>query len=384
MQIRKASEADKQQLKAMFKYGIDCSDSYTDWYFDKCRGYGEALVYEEDGKVVSVVEETTYSLAVNHTAVKAGYISSIFTLPEYRGKGYARELVSDMLVNMRNSGKLVCFAVPPSYRMFDKFGFRLTHQYKQYKITMKNIPAYSIFGSVERIQANEHMIAVLTGIYEKFTADKNGYVLRTPQNWMLIMEDLINNFGGHVALVRDSAGNAVGYLMYIINGREMHIYEMAYMHHSAYASIMAYIRSHNTQIDNVMIKAPANDLSYLDFADNRTAIGLYPFVSARITDVKSALKLAASKGFAGNLSIQVVDRIIEENNGTYVVSQDGVTLADESTTADVMCDVGTLTQLFMGFLSPAEAEKMNLICGDISSLDKLFPKKDNFINMLIV
>ena len=35
-------------------------------------------------------------------------------------------------------------------------------------------------------------------------------------------------------------------------------------------------------------------------------------------------------------------------------------------------------------VSAAEAEKMNLICGDINTLDKLFPKKDNFINMLIV
>lgn len=384
MQLRRISEIDNEQLKSIFQYNIACPTSYTDWYFENCRKNTISSVIEENGRIFSVIERTPYTLSVRGVPVKSEYISTIATLPEYRGKGCARELVTDTLTDMKNNGSVICFAVPPSYKMFDKFGFRLTHRFTQYNIDIKQIPNFSMNSSVERVNVNDVMIAVLSGIYEKYMYDKNGYVIRTPQSWRLILEDLQNNFGGHIALIRNSDSIPVGYIMYIIKERKMHIYEMAYVNHSAYASIMAYIRSHITQIDTVAIKAPSGDLSFLDFTDNRTAVGLYPFVTSRITDVRKALEIAASNGFAGSISIKVVDRIIEDNNAVFAVSASSAEVLPESEIADVVCDVGTLTQLFMGFLSPAEAEKMNLLGGDVKRLNTLFTKTDNFMNMLLV
>ena len=386
MNIRISSEMDNAQLKSIFKYNLNCSDAYADWYAERCKPYTATLVAEEGGKIKSVLEWTAYSMMINHVPAHSAYISNITTLPEYRGNGYARALLTKAVADMYDMGKSVCFAVPPSYKMFDKFGFRLTHQYKQYNIDIKNIPNYTIRGSVERVTTNEAMIAVISGIYDRYTADKNGYIVRTPQNWLLILDDLQNNFGGYVALVRNNAGEPVGYLMYIMSGREMHIYETAYINHSAYASIMAYIRSHITQADKVMLKAPADDLAYLDFCDNRTAVGLYPFVTSRIVNVPAALTAAIyTTHFDQNLTLKVIDRIESRNDGTFIIDGGKIVKSEQDVeNADIICDIGTLTQLYLGFLSPSEAKKLNLLSGDISKITDLFCKKDNFINMLIV
>lgn len=383
MQIRSATHADDIQLKSIFRYSTECSEGYADWYFEKCRGFVQSMVAEENGKIVSALELTPYMLNVNHTPIKAQYVSTISTLPEYRGKGCARILITQALHSMKENGALICFAVPPSYKMFNKFGFRLTHRFAQYNIDIKNIPTYQTAASVERVDNVDAAAQILSGIYDKFTLGKNGYIIRTPDIFKRIIEDLHDNFGGYTAVVRSADGAAVGYVMYIIRARELHVYEVAYVDHSAYTAVMGYIRSHITQVDRVVMKAAADDLSYIDFADNRTAVGVYPLVTSRITDVKAALELAAAKGFAGNLNIQVIDRIIESNNGVYSVSQDGVEVLSGGA-ADVVCDVGTLTQLFMGFISASDAQKLNLLSGDIQSLDRLLPKRENYINMLLV
>lgn len=385
MQIRNSVEADNNQLSAIFKYNLSCGEAYADWYAKKCRPSATTVVAEQQGRIISVIELTPYSMMINNLPTSTGYISTVTTLPEFRGNGYARTLISKTIAAMYDAGKTLCFAVPPSYRMFDKFGFRLTHMYKQYAIEMKNIPNYSIRGSVERIIPNEVTTATLAGIYEKYTADKNAYVIRSAKNWITIIDDLKTNFGGHIALVKNSAGEPCGYLMYIINGRQMHIYETAYTDHSAYASVMSYIRSHITQVDKVFIKAPADDLSFLDFCDNRTAVGMYPFVSSRITNAAAALTCAVqAEKFDETLTLQLVDMIEKRNNAVFKIENGSVTVTDDTAEPDVMCDIGTLTQLYLGFLSPAEAVKMSLLCGNDKKLNGLFKKKNNYINMLIV
>ena len=52
--------------------------------------------------------------------------------------------------------------------------------------------------------------------------------------------------------------------------------------------------------------------------------------------------------------------------------------------ADVITDIGTLTQLFMGYISVNEACRMNLISGNADFLKKIFGKKSNYINMLLI
>lgn len=385
MYIRECTPEDGTQLKLMFKNNIDCSAKYVDWYFENIDT--RTVAAEENGRVISALELTPYDISLDSNPAKAAYISGLYTLNGYGSEDYEGALIKNALENMYSNGTDICLAVPSSYKLFDKFGFRLSYQYKQYNIAAENIPAYSMRGTAQTLQsANSDTISVLSNIYTAYTADKNGYVLRTEKIWQVILDDLLNNFGGYIALILDKEGVPVGYILYIVKGREMRIYEAAYKNHSAYSSVMAYIRSMNSNIDRISFKASADDLSYLDFCDNRTAVGLYPFATARIINVFSALtSRTAALGFSSDLSIRIVDMQLPQNNAVFDIRGGSVTRNTEDLSeADIICDIGTFTQLYTGFLSLDEAKKMNMLDGELEKANGFFSKTENYINMLIV
>jgi len=192
---------------------------------------------------------------------------------------------------------------------------------------------------------------------------------------------LIQNFGGQCVLLKDATGTAIGYLLMIIRDKKMGIYEFAYKNRAAYESLIGFIASHQLWVETVSVKAAADDLSYLDFADRRDAITLCPFAMARINNVEMALKLAAEE-FTGSVRLQVIDRLIPENSKTFAINASEVTQTEEE--PQVITDIGTLTQLFMGYISIKDAVRMNFLSGDAGLLTGMFRKKNNYINMLLI
>ncbi|MCX7714576.1 MAG: GNAT family N-acetyltransferase [Clostridia bacterium] len=381
MQIRIASASDTYQVKTIWKYCFGYTDSFLAWNFERNYLPQNMLVGEENGKIFSSAYITPYSLMLNNTQVQAGYLCGLATAIDKRGQGYMRQTLEKSIDYMRQREQVLSFLVPFNYKVFEKYGWRTAYGYKQYNIRMNDIPAYSIKGSIDLVGLSEGTASMLSFVYEQFVSDKNGYTIRNIEQWKLILEDLIGNFGGYAALLCDNEGKPSGYVLYLLNGKTMSIYELAYTNRKSYESLMAYVKKHSSQADTVSIKAPANDLGFVDFCDNRTAVTLCPFAMARITDVKKALEIAA-KDFLGGVSLQIIDRFFEGNNGVFSVLQGEVARVD--TPPDVITDIGTLTQLFTGYLSISEAQRLNLLGGNAKQMEGLFKKKDNFINMLIL
>jgi len=197
----------------------------------------------------------------------------------------------------------------------------------------------------------------------------------------LILEDLFGNFGGKCVIFHDLQNNPAGYMLYIIRDRKMCIYEFAYKNRAAYESLMGFVRSHELNVDSVAIKAPADDLSYLDFCDNRMAVHFCPFAMTRISNARRALKIASVNCFE-KFNFQIIDRLIENNNKTFMVCNGEAFETEEP--ADVITDIGTLTQMFIGYIDVDDAKRMNLISGNDELLKMIFEKKNNYINMLLL
>lgn len=253
--------------------------------------------------------------------------------------------------------------------------------YKQYTLAPQSIPPYTVKGSIKIAALEQRPITELSAVYAKFVQKLNGYSKRSTDEWKRILDDLIVNFGGNCAVYYDKSGTPAGYMLYLIHGSEMRVYEMAYTSKTASDSMYAFMKNHSSQIKEITIKLPENDISHLDFCDSRNAVTLCPFVSARITSVTAALAYVCEKAET-DVKIQVIDRMVPSNNAVFAVSRNGVVRTDAQ--PDVTIDIGTLTQLFMGFISVEEAEYMNMAAGNTDMLKPLFEKKCNYINMLIM
>ena len=86
-----------------------------------------------------------------------------------------------------------------------------------------------------------------------------------------------------------------------------------------------------------------------------------------------------------NLKIHIHDDLIKENCGVYEKINNTV-LKTGNCTFDVSMDIGTFTQLVMGFYSADELSFFGLIKSEeniIDKLNKIFPKTNNYINHIM-
>lgn len=380
METRQALANDKKMIKELWENSFHYSKSFNEWYFDKVFDAQNTLVTTDGDNAAASLSIIPQTLNISGCEVKSAYISGLAVLPECRNDDNMKNLMSEAIVSISEKGYVLSTIIPANYRFYERFGWRTAYSYKQYDIKPEDLPAYRINHEFERAEINDNTVFALSEIYKSFTADKNAYAHRSKNDWVLILEDLFFNFGGKCIILRDENKDAAGYMLSIIRDKKMWVYEFAYKNRAAYENIIGYMHSHKLYVDDIAIKAAADDLSYLDFCDNREAVRFCPFAMARITDAKKALEIA-STNLSENFKIQIVDRLIESNNKTFSLSEGAAEETDAE--ADVITDIGTLTQLFMGYISVNDACRMNLISGNAEYLKKIFGKKSNYINMLI-
>lgn len=381
METRPALPKDKEKIKELWENSFHYSKSFNDWFFDKVYEAENTLITSDGDKAAASLSIIPQTLVLSGAEINAAYVSGLATLPEYRSDENMKGLISEAIASVAGRGYVLSLIIPPNYRFYERFGWRTSYAYKQYDVSPSDLPEYRVNYTFEHAKITDNAIFELSEVYKAFVSDKNAYALRGRESWKLILEDLTVNFGGHCIIVRDEEKNAVGYILNIIRDKKMWVYELAYKNRSAYENIVGYIHLHKLYVDDVAIKAPADDLSHLDFCDSREAVKLCPFAAARITDVKKALEIA-SVNLDEGFKIQVIDRLSETNNQVFALSAGEASRTDEA--ADVVTDIGTLSQLFTGYISVNEAYTMNRISGDTQKLKKIFGKKNNYINMLIV
>ena len=379
MNTRIALKSDIKAIREMWNDYYGLSPNFCDWFFNRAFYSQNSIVAVEDDTITASSGFIPYQIKLGDAVADAAYIAGMVTLPEYRTEENTKQLLADTLLAANAKGMPICFLIPHRYDFYEKYGFRTCYSFKQYTITPDMIPAFVVRHKIQRHKINDKVVEALDGVYKQYMEDKNGYILRTDETWRLILEDLIANFGGKIAVAYDGNSQAQGYILYVARDGVMGVYEMAYTSRGAYESLMGYIKGHELNTRKITIKADTEDLSYLDFCDNKNPISVYPFVTARITNGQSALEYCLDR-YKGNIKLKVIDRLIEDNNRTFNIADGKVTVCDEQ--YDAAVDIGTLTMLLFGYISINDAKRLGLITGNTSSAHGLFRKENNFINML--
>ncbi|MDD2246850.1 MAG: GNAT family N-acetyltransferase [Proteiniphilum sp.] len=91
--IQFADDNTKQQVWDMWKTVFNDPDDYMEVYFRWKYLNENTLIYIEDGKAVSSLQLLSYQFTFCGTEIPVIYLSGVCTLPEYREKGYSRQLL---------------------------------------------------------------------------------------------------------------------------------------------------------------------------------------------------------------------------------------------------------------------------------------------------
>lgn len=379
MEVRKAKTSDMKQIKKLWSYSFGLDESWIDWNLDKNFNPNDFTVISENGRIVSCIANTNMEMNILLTHFNVSYHSGLATKPDMRNRGLAKKLLNHAMLEAAENNNCISMIVPSDYKLFSKFGYRTTHWYNEYNIVPSDLPDFKINGNFVFLGNTKDAFERLDNIYLDFAHSKNAAPKRNKDTWRSILEDLVDNHGGNVALLMDG-GTPVGYLLYVIQNGTMHVYEMAYITTSAHKQLLAFIKNHAGQVQNITIKAAIDDMSHIYFPDNRRAVTKCPFVMSRITDVFMAMSTVSSR-CKEEFTIKIIDKFIPQNDGVFTMTKQGL-IPSTTDKPKIVIDIGTLSQIFVGGMNVHTAMQMGLYTGPSIPLIHLFLKQDNYINML--
>lgn len=379
-------EEDTQAVKALWQYCFDDEERFVAWYFAHYYQARHTLGAYRGSDLVGATQMIPYQIALRGVSIPVGYIVGVSTAPEARRSGIGRGMLVGALTAMRERGENLGLLMPFEGSFYYPYQWRFCYFQHQYSLAITELNALrKPYGQMKRVDPWAH-IFVLSGIYQGFMRGKNGYVLRSEENWRNLIGDWqLDNCFCYLLMKQ---GVAEGYVFYYFAGEKLVIREMAYLHYMARCGLLDFIYGHRSHKCLVEWSAAVDDGAEFLFAKTKTGGVVYPFLMARIVDVRGLLTEMVYGADVPSMKIDIVDPLLKWNNGLFDFSvtngQGQVSLCINQGDWDLQIGIESLTQLVMGAVDCSALRYQQLLAvaneEAFARLEALWPKMVNYIN----
>lgn len=415
MQFRRATEADRKSIEALWAYCFEKPDEpFFQWYFSRVCQMDDVVVAEENQHIAADLHLRPYTLNLRGNSMPVDYMVGVATHPAARGRGIASKLLKNAFRISRSRGKSAVILMPSDASFYMPLGCSFYVQQWERSAAPEWLARIGEKPEKAMTVSSPDEWHILASVYEKFTEKRNGFTQRDEKTWRTFIEGQLNE--GYIAVTGDETG-PTGYLCYGIDGRRLIANEMAYVSDRGRRGLYAFMAGHRGSIDRCTWYEPLDDCSFYywpngaehTYIENRT----FPFMMARITDPVGVIDgLPCEKQIHGEYSFQLVDPVLSENNGIYMVRAEdgeihalqddifyklrlhiedtsGIDLGNHIPEPSFCMNVNTLAELVFGTSDFNELLKRNQITWltkDEAVKEKIFrfmmgilPEKDNWI-----
>ena len=327
MQFRRATEADRKSIEALWAYCFEKPDEpFFQWYFSRVCQMDDVVVAEENQHIAADLHLRPYTLNLRGNSMPVDYMVGVATHPAARGRGIASKLLKNAFRISRSRGKSAVILMPSDASFYMPLGCSFYVQQWERSAAPEWLARIGEKPEKAMTVSSPDEWHILASVYEKFTERRNGFTQRDEKTWRTFIEGQLNE--GYIAVTGDETG-PTGYLCYGIDGRRFIANEMAYVSDRGRRGLYAFMAGHRGSIDRCTWYEPLDDCSFYywpngaehTYIENRT----FPFMMARITDPVGVIDgLPCEKQIHGEYSFQLVDPVLSENNGIYMVrAEDG-------------------------------------------------------------
>lgn len=322
MQFRRATEADRKSIEALWAYCFEKPDEpFFQWYFSRVCQMDDVVVAEENQHIAADLHLRLYTLNLRGNSMPVDYMVGVATHPAARGRGIASKLLKNSFRISRSRGKSAVILMPSDASFYMPLGCSFYVQQWERSAAPEWLARIGEKPEKAMTVSSPDEWHILASVYEKFTERRNGFTQRDEKTWRTFIEGQLNE--GYIAVTGDETG-PTGYLCYGIDGRRLIANEMAYVSDRGRRGLYAFMAGHRGSIDRCTWYEPLDDCSFYywpngaehTYIENRT----FPFMMARITDPVGVIDgLPCEKQIHGEYSFQLVDPVLSENNGIYMV-----------------------------------------------------------------
>lgn len=346
-------------------------------------------VYDED-RCVSSARIGIVNSVFSSRYIKAMTVGGVATEPEYRRKGYVRNILEIAFEEALNQGACVSFLHPFSFAYYRKFGYEKVADQLIVEFPIDKLSHIPRESDLYLLRGNDRLNDVIQ-IYNEFSLKRNIMFYRHDGRHFFTNPD---RFKGSTYIWYDSNGKPASYISlavenyYHVNHMRsinLNVYEMAFTSKESLLKLFGFMRMFEGENDTVKIHncamSPEIDLilrHYIHITYKR-----YPDLMARILDVSAILEANTYPEAKGNFRVNILDDL-ENTKGVWEVEFEngaGQARRVNSEKYDISLPMPAFSQIIYGYDNYdadilAYMEGVEIIKPD-SDFFRAFPKRLN-------
>jgi predicted acetyltransferase len=385
LEVRGYRAGDKASLARLAAGAFGENAGYWESYY-KPGGNGRVdldlvRLIEEDGEARASATVLPLEVFVDGRPVPMGGIAAVATDPAYRRRGFAGELMRDILRTMRERRMHLSMLHPFAQAFYRAYGWELATETIAYTLKPTDLPTSS---EQRRVRAyREEDLSEMVRLLEGEAARLSCCVRRSEGRW----RDLLGRKDWQAA-VYEREERLEGYILYRMSDwrerdprRTLSVQELVWGTVGAREALISFLAAQDPLVFEIKHNTPRGEPLHPYLRSSYVKAEIEPEFMLRLVDVEGALNhLIRTSGEP--LVLDVSDDSVPENAGPYTVG-DGDVARGEEAAEKVSLDVRQLAQLYAGYLPARQLARHGLVEPSspraLELLQELFPTGEPWI-----
>lgn len=314
--------------------------------------------FDGEGRLTACLALPAYTACYQGRDVALVGVGGVASLPEHRRGGAVRSLFQTSLEQMWQKGAAFAALYPFSHSYYRKFGFELCQSALCVKVPVQALEGFSCTCQVRQVLPGDPT-APLEEVYGARLGRYNLAIRREARHWQGLLGKAPLKERRYTYLLEDGEG-PLAYVVFTAReeapySKAGYVRELAYKTPGGLAQALGFLHRLAAQYECFYLENLPGDVPLAALVPGCYDLKAYwkELPMARIVRVEEAL-LAKDPGEGRSYTLAVEDRELPQNNGLFQVANRAGNVAVEKLPAgqaDLSLDIGTLTQLCLGYLS---------------------------------
>ncbi|MCS7209877.1 MAG: GNAT family N-acetyltransferase [Fimbriimonadales bacterium] len=359
---------------------------YDDPYFEVNQRWGLWLHEREGAKLVSILTAIPLSMWVGTRSVNCYGIAGVATLPDYRRRGFAAELLKRALRRLYAEGAPLAVLQAFNHEFYRKLGWETVGMIAHARLAPKQLPRYEPTHLRRATPGDRNAVMQLYADYGK---RRTGSLERDARRWDYLFWNLPNLW------VCEAQGRIEGYLFYdfLDSGWTLRVRELVWSSERARRALLGWLATNEESVQQVEFQMPLDELAALGLTGWSAppteptqplyTVQVLPNLMARPVQPLALLRVLvagvpAPAAFCP-FNLRVRDSVLKATSDVVGITQsDGVVqVGGEQPNAPMLTVTPqTLALLVFGTLSVHELHARRILSAPeplLETLDALFP-----------
>ncbi len=246
MDLSFATRHDTEAVRHLWEVCFKDETHYMDTFFFRMYKPENTCVARDNGKVISSLQMFPHTLCVKEKKFNSMYIGGVDTLPAYRGRGIATDLIAFAEEQMKKQHIDIAFLVPVSSTFYYKMGYRPLSFLSEFSGPLSALSSFS-----EHFEAGETPAVPPILAYESFA-----------RRFPLFLERDISRFSNEIIPLSESEcyvlPDMTGYILYTAQDNTFMGWECAYSDETALRKLLAFVYKKYGYMAQFRIRVPAD------------------------------------------------------------------------------------------------------------------------------